>query len=336
MLFASATLPRFGLLLAAVPEKPLTLYTSPLTTPQAEKLKAILLREGWTFTPKPYTLFYAQKNKLTIAVYEKGPKVVIQGKGTQEFIEFTLEPEVIGEARLGYEEVHNPERFERHFGIDESGKGDFFGPLVIAGAYVDAGIARHFMEIGVQDSKNIKSDKKIRDLANAIRNTQGAVNSVIEIGPAKYNQLVASFGNLNKLLAWGHARVIENLLEIRSDCPRALSDQFARPHLIERALMEKGRGIVLEQRTKAESDPAVAAASILARERFIDWMDKNGRRYGKAFLRGASAQVKSMATDLVAAHGPEILREIAKTHFKTASEIAPGTYPPKPEYTNLF
>jgi len=319
-----------------VTEKALTLYTSALTASQAAKLKSILVRENWTFTPKPYTLFYAQKNKLTLAVYEKGPKVVIQGKGAQEFVEFTLEPEVLGEARLGYEEVHNPERFEPHFGIDESGKGDFFGPLVISGVYVDAGIARRFMEIGVQDSKNIKSDKKIRDLAHAIRNTPGAVQKVLQIGPAKYNQLVAKFGNLNRLLAWGHARVIEDLLELRSDCPRALSDQFARPHLIERALMEKGRRIVLEQRTKAESDPAVAAASILARESFIDWMDKNGRRYGKAFLRGASAQVKKMASDLVSAHGAEILRDIAKTHFKTASEIAPETFPPKPEFTNLF
>jgi ribonuclease HIII len=315
---------------------PLTLYTSPLTAPQAAKLKSILTGQEWKFTPKPYTLFYAQKNKLTLAVYEKGPKVVIQGKGTEEFVQFTLEPEVLGEANLGYEEVHNPERFEPHFGIDESGKGDFFGPLVIAGVYVDGGIARRFMELGVQDSKNIKSDKKIRDLATAIRNTPGAVKAVVEIGPAKYNTLLVQFRNLNDLLAWGHARVIEDLLALRPDCPRALSDQFARPQVIERKLMEKGRGIVLEQRTKAESDPAVAAASILARERFIDWMDKNGRRYGKAFLRGASAEVKKMATALVAAHGPEILREIAKTHFKTASEIAPETFPPKEKFTNLF
>jgi ribonuclease HIII len=319
-----------------VPEKPLTLYTSPLTAPQAATLKSILLRENWTFTPKPYTLFYAQKNKLTVAAYEKGPKVVVQGKGTGEFVTFTLEPEVLGEAKLGYEEVHNPERFEPHFGIDESGKGDFFGPLVIAGVYVDRGIARHFMEIGVQDSKNIKSDKKIRDLAAAIRKTQGAVNNVVPIGPARYNQIMSGKGNVNTLLAWGHATVIENLLGLRPDCPRALSDQFARPHVIERALKEKGRRIILEQRTKAESDPAVAAASILAREHFIDWMDRSGREYGKAFLRGASAQVKQMAADLVAAHGAEVLRKIAKTHFKTASEIAPETFPPKPGFTNLF
>jgi len=320
-----------------VADKPLTLYTSPLTTEQAEKLKSILVSENWAFTPKPYTLFYAQKNKLTLAVYEKGPKIVIQGKGTQEFVEFTLEPQVIGEARLGYEEVINPERFEPHFGIDESGKGDFFGPMIIAGVYTDRSIARHFIDIGVQDSKNIKSDKKIRDLAAAIKNTPGAVHAVVPIGPAKYNQLLSKPGNnVNKLLAWGHARVIENLLERRPDCPRALSDQFARSHVIERALMEKGRGIILDQRTKAESDPAVAAASILAREAFIDWMDNTGRRYGKAFLRGASAQVKEMARDLMAAHGPEVLREIAKVHFKTAGELDPKTYPPKPESPGLF
>jgi ribonuclease HIII len=312
------------------------IYTAPLTTAQAAKLKSILVERGWEFTPKPYTLFYAQKNKLTLAVYEKGPKVVIQGKETKEFVQFTLEPEVIGEARLGYEELHNPERYSPHLGIDESGKGDFFGPMVIAGVYVDAGIARHFMQIGVQDSKNIKSDKKIRDLAEAIRNTPGAVNKTVLLPPAKYNPLVAKMGNVNRLLAWGHARAIEDLLALRPDCPRALSDQFAKEHVIKGMLMEQGKKIVLEQRTKAESDLAVAAASILAREKFIDWMDATGRRLGKKMLRGASAEVKKLGFDLVAQHGPEILREIAKTHFKTASEIDPVAYPPKENFTNLF
>ena len=95
----------------------------------------------------------------------------------------------------------------------------------------------------------------------------------------KYNELIASrsIGNVNRLLGWGHARVIENLLDQRPDCPRSLSDQFAKSPVIERSLLEKGRAIKLEQRTKAESDPAVAAASILAREAFIDWMDRKGR-----------------------------------------------------------
>ena len=86
--------------------------------------------------------------------------------------------------------------------------------------------------------------------------------------------------NVNNLLGWGHARVIENLLEQRPDCPRSLSDQFANPSIIKRSLLERGRRIQLDQRTKAESDPAVAAASILARERFIDWLENAGRQHG--------------------------------------------------------
>ena len=311
--------------------KPLTLYTAPLTLAQADKLRAILEEDGYRFEPKPYTLYYAAKDKLNVAVYEKGPKVVLQGKGTQDFVTFRLEPEVLGEAKLGYEEVHQPEMFAPHFGVDESGKGDFFGPLVIAGCYTDKEVTRTLMAAGIQDSKRIGSDQRIRDLADLIRHTPGAVPSVVAIGPEKYNELYRKFGNLNKLLAWGHARVIENLLEARPDCPRALSDQFGNPALIKRALLAKGRGIQLDQRTKAESDIAVAAASILARERFIDWLHRNGRELQTSLPRGASAQVKAAARSLVSAHGPQILTRVAKTHFKTASEIAPQEYPPRIE-----
>jgi ribonuclease HIII len=303
-----------------------TIHTCPLTAAQADRLRALLVERGWRFESREYTLFFAQKEKLTVAVYEKGPKLVVQGKGTEEFVQFTLEPEVLGEARLGYEEVHSPEMFAPHFGIDESGKGDFFGPLVIAGAFVDPAIARTFLNSGIQDSKRIGSDQRIRELAALVRETPGMSVSVVMIGPSKYNELYAKFGNLNALLAWGHARVIENLLDQRPDCPRALSDQFANPRLIKRALMKKGRGILLEQRTKAESDPAVAAASILARERFIDWLRSSGKEFGRELPRGASAQVKTVAAELVAVHGPAVLTRVAKTHFKTAAEIAPAHF----------
>src|ERR1700704_5945624 len=135
-------------------------YTHALTNDQATKLRALLEELGFQFAPKQYTLFFAQKNKLAVAVYEKGPKVLIQGKGVEEFVQFELEPKILGEAKLGYEEVHSPEMFEPHFGIDESGKGDFFGPLVIAGVYVDREIARKFLDAGIQDSKRIGSDRQ--------------------------------------------------------------------------------------------------------------------------------------------------------------------------------
>lgn len=311
----------------------LTTHTQPLTTAQAEQLKRILTERGFAFETKPYTLFTARKEKLSIAVYEKGPKAVLQGKGLEEFITFTLEPEILGEAKLGYEEVHDPEKFEPHFGIDESGKGDFFGPLVIAGAYVDATLAKKFQDAGIRDSKVITSDSAIRKLAKMIRES-GAAQSVIVIGPEKYNQLYAKIGNLNRLLAWGHARIIENLCELRPDCPRALSDKFGDSSLIERALMEKGRGIILDQRTKAESDFAVAAASILAREKFIDWMETKGfeLNLGASLPRGASAQVKAKAVKIVQIHGEITLRSIAKMHFKTGYEVLGLPVPERPAF----
>ena len=133
-------------------------------------------------------------------------------------------------------------------------------------------------------------------------------------------------GNVNNLLGWGHARVIENLLAARPDCPRSLSDQFANPRIIARSLLEKGRRIQLDQRTKAESDIAVAAASILARERFIDWLEVAGKQHAVTLPRGASAQVKAVARGLAERHSPALLRQLAKTHFKTAREIAPEEF----------
>src|SRR6202011_5994442 len=195
------------------------------------------------FAPKPYTIFFGQKNKLSVSVYEKGPKVLVQGKGVKEFVQFELEPKILGEAKLGYEEVHNPAMFQPHFGVDESGKGDFFGPLVIAGVYVDAGIARKFLDAGVQDSKRIGSDARIRALAQSIRKITGGLVDTVLIGPERYNDLYEKFGNLNKLLCWGHARALQNLLESKPDCPRSLSDQFADARVIEQSLLRHGQKI---------------------------------------------------------------------------------------------
>ena len=301
-------------------------FTALLSTEQAAKLKSLLAESGFEFAPKPYTVFFARKDKLSVAIYEKGPKLLLQGKGIEEFVQFELEPKIFGEAKLGYEEVHSPEMFEPHFGVDESGKGDFFGPLVIAGAYVNREIARKFLDEGIQDSKRIGSDTKIRALAKMIRRTPAAVTEVILIGPERYNQLYAKFGNLNSLLGWGHARVIENLLIKQPDCPRALSDKFADARVIEKSLLQHGRAIRLDQRTKAESDVAVAAGSILAREAFIDWLDRRGKALGLHLGRGVSAEVKQTARQIVEKNGPAVLQEIAKVHFRTAHEIAPDHY----------
>ena len=158
------------------------------------------------------TPFLQQKGRLNITVYEKGPKVLIQGKDTREFVKFTLEPKILGVAELDYEEQLYPQMFEPHFGIDESGKGDFFGPLVIAGAYTDKTLARSLIDIGVNDSKKI-SDSKIKKLSKIIKETPGIEYEIISISPTKYNELYSKIGNLNNLLAWGHAKCIENLCQ---------------------------------------------------------------------------------------------------------------------------
>src|SRR3989454_6273422 len=293
-------------------------YTHPLTKEQTTKLRALLQELGFDFSPKQYTLFFAQKNKLSVAVYEKGPKVLVQGRDVEEFVQFELEPKILGEAKLGYEEVHSPEMFEPHFGVDESGKGDFFGPLVIAGVYVDRGIARKLLDAGVVDSKRVSSDARIRALADTIRTSSLGLAETVLIGPAKYNELYQKFGNLNSLLGWGHARVIENLLARKPDCPRSLSDQFADPRVIEQSLLRHGQKIDIQQRTKAESDIAVAAASILAREAFINWLERKGKEIGLRLDRGVSAGVKESAKKLVEMNGPGALRAVAKVHFRTA------------------
>lgn len=295
-------------------------FTFKINDEQAALLREILKEQGYEFREVPYAHYGAQKPKLTINAYQSG-KLLVQGKGAKEFIEFTLEPMVLGEAKLGYDEVHHPEMFEPHLGIDESGKGDFFGPLVIAGAYVDKELAKTLMQMGVKDSKQITSDKKAQDLAEDIKELLGNRWNVIAINPSKYNELYGKFRNLNRLLAWGHATVIENLLAIVPGCPRALSDQFANPALIKNALKERGKGIVLEQRTKAESDIAVAAASILARGEFITRLQKLGEGVKVTLPKGASAQVKAVGRKLGAELGADGLRTVAKEHFKTFNEV---------------
>ena len=306
-------------------------YTHALTKEQATKLRALLEDLGFEFSPKQYTLFFAQKNKLSVAVYEKGPKVLVQGRDVEEFVQFELEPKILGQAKLGYEDVHSPEMFEPHFGVDESGKGDFFGPLVISGVYVDHGIARKLLDAGVVDSKRVSSDARIRALADTIRKTSLGLVETVLIGPAKYNELYEKFGNLNRLLGWGHARVIENLLAKKPACPRSLSDQFADARVINASLLKHGRKIIIEQRPRAESDIAVAAASILAREAFINWLERTSKDLGLRLERGVSASVKEAARKLVELKGPSALREVAKVHFRTAHEIAPNDYPAPPE-----
>jgi len=217
--------------------------------------------------------------------------------------------------------VSQPPHTIERIGIDESGKGDYFGPLVIAAVYVDATTQGVLKLMEVRDSKKI-SDGRILEMAPDIKTI--CPHSVIAIGPQKYNELYAKIKNLNRLLAWGHAKALENLLERGVTCERAISDQFGDARLILNALQEKGRKIVLEQRTKAESDLAVAAASILARAEFLLRLKRLSNEVGTTLPKGASPAVELAAKMIIKKHGRKRLESVAKLHFKTTQSILAG------------
>lgn len=202
-------------------------------------------------------------------------------------------------------------------GTDESGKGDYFGPLVIAGVYGNKDTISKLAEIGAVDSKKL-SDKAINEKALLIK--QLCPYSVVVIGNEKYNELYKKIHNLNRMLAWGHARVIENMLQ-KVECPNALSDQFGDESLIKSALMEKGRTINLSQRPRAEENVVVAAASILARDEFVKRIESIGKEYNMTFPKGVSSGTLDCAREFVDAYGAGALCKVAKLHFRTTDQI---------------
>ena len=299
-------------------------FVCTLTSEQRICLKSFMEERGWEFlAAPPYSEFKATHDRVTVVCYTSG-KLVAQGRGVPDFVSFVLEPEILHGLVSGSSPdgaAAPPDEAEPHGGVDESGKGDFFGPLAVAGVYVDGEIAPRLRQLGVCDSKLIKSSAKIFELAKGIRSTVAGKFALLMLKPETYNRLYAQIGNLNRMLAWGHARVIENLLEQVPECPRMLSDKFGNEVLIKRALMARGRRITLQQRTKAESDVAVAAASILAREAFLRGMNALSDELRVTLPRGAGPQVLKCGRELMQSQGEAVFARCAKLHFKTWEEL---------------
>lgn len=289
-------------------------FVSKISLDLADRLKADLSEQGFTFTTPTYTLFSAQKKGVSCTLYESG-KLMVQGKEMADFITFYLEPEILQSISFSYPEVGV--NFTPHIGIDESGKGDFFGPLCIAGVQADEAMIKQLLSIGVRDSKAL-TDKA--SLALSIKIKEVCPHAVILISPKKYNELYASFKNLNSLLAWGHATAISDLVA-KTSCIEVVIDQFASEHVVINALKQKKLTVNLTQRHKAEADPVVAAASILARAAFLKGLEHLGERYSIVLPKGASREVIRVGKALVNKYGPAVLEETAKLHFKTKLEI---------------
>jgi len=204
-----------------------------------------------------------------------------------------------------------------HIGTDESGKGDYFGPLVVAGVYVPDKQEDVLKELGVKDSKRF-SDKRVREMADLVRKSYK--HSVVAIGPEKYNELYSKLKNLNRILAWAHARAIENILE-EVACTQAITDQFGDRLFVENAMMKKGKNIELIQRPKAEEDMAVAAASILARAEFLKRLYFLSQDFKIDLPKGSSPRSEEVGLELVEKLGADVLEKVAKTHFKLTPRI---------------
>jgi len=298
----------------------MTTFTLSLTPEEQTRLLRHLENSGYERRDVAHTRAAAKKPGLSLALYNSG-KLVAQGKQLKEWMEFVLEPEILQRLLEPSGTAPGaPIPDTAHIGIDESGKGDFFGPMVIAAFHLEPELHPLLAELGVRDSKRIPSDDAIHRIADRLREKAAGHAELLILKPETYNKLVAKMGSVNRVLAWAHATALENLLTRFPDTPRAVADQFGPEHQIQRALKSKGKQIQLEQRHKAESDPAVAAASILARSAFVRTLAELGEPLNTSLPKGAT-HVRPTGETLVNAHGPEVLTRIAKTHFRTTRQV---------------
>ncbi len=296
-------------------EKKADIFVTILDSSKLEQLRVGLIEKGFELKTPQYTHFQAKKSGISVTFYMSG-KLVVQGKQKHDFIIYYLEPEILNSTEYSY--PHQNLEMHARIGIDEAGKGDFFGPLCVAGVYVDGESSiNKLLKLGVKDSKKMK-DSKILELAKKIKSE--VPYSLTCLRPIKYNELYNKFKNLNSLLAWGHATCIEKLYE-SSSCKDVIIDQFASEHVVLNALRKKGLDLNLTQRHKGEEDVVVAAASILARAAFLDGIEALSEEFQTKLPLGVSPMVKQAARSFVFKNGPARLGEVAKLHFKTTNEV---------------
>ncbi|CAB4244181.1 Ribonuclease HIII [Methylacidimicrobium sp. AP8] len=303
------------------PPPPPSTFSFSLAPEQINELRERLRQKGFEMRSLPHGLFDARGPSLVVRAYRTGT-VLIQGRAAADFVEMFLEPEILREVRIGPPETGKPEDDSPHAGSDECGKGDFFGPLVVAAVYVDPQTAPALRRLGVRDSKEIKSDAQAVRLGEEIRKAVRGRCAVVAIGPPKYNELYARFGNLNRLLAWAHAAALAEIARKVPSCPRALVDQFAKAPVLDRAIRQQGLSLRVDQKPRAESDIAVAAASLLARMEFLRRLVLLGKEAGRTLPKGASSPVLAAAQEIVRSQGADRLRALAKVHFRTFGRAA--------------
>lgn len=289
-------------------------FTVTIDTALSGKLKEDLISQGFEMSAPPHTFFSAKKSGVSCTLYLSG-KLTVQGKDKQEFISFYLEPEILKD--FSYTYTSTSINTTPRIGDDESGKGDFFGPLCVAGIYAGGDGVKELIKLGVKDSKQL-TDPTIVSISRELK--KNYPHKILRLFPEKYNELYEKFNNLNHLLAWCHSTVIENLI-LETKCTKVILDQFAPASLMIYAMKKKKIELDLTQRPRAEEDPVVAAASILARASFVEGIHMLSEKVGLVLPKGASSAVIQTGKRLVTKHGEHILRSVGKLHFKTKDSI---------------
>ncbi len=248
------------------------------------------------------------KDSVKIQVYfgKKGVKKVIQGNANSE-----LYKKVESNINLQQEiEFKSPGiDSSNYIGSDESGKGDVFGPLVIAAFYCDKSIEKKLISFGVRDSKEL-SALQIDSIAGKLKKNFSDRFSVSVITPAKYNSLYSHFKNLNKMLNDLHQSTIQSLLS-RHSCQTVIVDKFSREE-IKLGKNIAGRNLDIHYVEKAEQYLGVAAASIIARDEFNNWF----KRLEFELPKGANNGIEGALRKLVENYGANGLANFVKLHFK--------------------
>lgn len=288
-------------------------FTVLLSKEEQARVKDVLLANGWgeETDGNEYVEYRLRSPLGSIAIMYSSGKLVFQGKE-----DFTS---VIANIKQREEEVID---FKPHIGVDEVGKGDYFGPLVVVSCFVDEDFIKKIKLLGFADSKKF-SDSKISSMFEKVREYPYYYSSVVH--PSEYNELASKYGNVSILLAKQHSIVIERALcDLQSkgiECKNVVIDQFSssKSRVVDE-LGDLGKRIELEQYHKGESDIAVAAASIIARGIFLEEWGKMNSKYGLQFPKGAS-NVIDFGKGFVLEYGQEELKKVAKVGFKTTKDI---------------
>ena len=292
---------------------------------QIEFLTQKLIKVGFSVS-KPDKKLYnyevivnSNKEQAKLLVYfgKKGIKNVIQAN-PESNLSKELNTIVFGET-LFESEQKDEIKFDEYIGTDESGKGDYFGPLVVAAVYIDKRTTIALEEAGVKDSKLI-TDYNIKIIESKIKKIIGDKFEIIQINPEKYNKLYESFNNLNKIMGWAHSKAIENLIE-KINCLNVISDKFGNEKLIMDELKKRNINLNLYQTPKAERYTAVAAASILARAKVVDWFDIKSREVGFQIPKGGGSSVNISAKSVLSQYDDNYLMKLIKFHFKNSQSI---------------